>query len=109
MDQEPIFVLSQNINTFNTLKGWLYNPPVFFVLFAWVMATIVSVKNVDAKPFKWILVLTISLIIFKVLPLQNTTPAMTQEQITQVATQVANMNRLKAIPTGTPSAQLIGN
>ncbi len=125
MDQEPVFVLAQNINTINSLKGWIYNPPVFFVLFAWVMATIVSVKIMDTKPFKWVLVLTVLLIIFRVLPMHNTTPVMTEEQITQVATQVANMNATNSVPlpsvvpvatpvrvatpNQTPSAQLITN
>ena len=113
MDQEPVFVLAQNINTFNSLKGWLYTPPVFFVLFAWVMATIVSVKILDTKPFKWVLFLTVILFLFRLIPMNNSNPPLTQEQITQITTQLANMNKkneplpVVATPTGTPSAQLI--
>ena len=65
------------------------NPSVFFVLFIWVMATIVSVKINDTRPFKWVLILTISLIIFRVLPMSNHPASMTQEQIVQLTTQLA--------------------
>jgi hypothetical protein len=57
--------------------------------------------------------------------MHNTTPVMTEEQITQVATQVANMNATNSVPlpsvvpvatpvrvatpNQTPSAQLITN
>jgi hypothetical protein len=119
MDQEPVFVLAQNINTFNSLKGWIFNPPVFFVLFAWVMATIVSVKILDTKPFKWVLILTVVLLLFRILPMNNTNPPMSEEQITQITTQLANMKSTNNIPvaipvaspvaSGTPSAQLINN
>lgn len=120
MDQEPVFILAQNYNTFNSLKGWISNPSVFFVLFIWVMATIVSVKINDTRPFKWVLILTVSLIIFRVLPMTNHPVPMTQEQITQLTTQLANaplppvaaaspVPVAKAVPvaSGTPSAQLI--
>lgn len=132
MDQEPVFILAQNYNTFNSLKGWMSNPSVFFVLFIWVMATIVSVKINDTRPFKWVLILTISLIIFRVLPMSNHPASMTQEQIVQLTTQLARggtgvaatlppvvtaspMPVAKAIPVArpvaneTPSAQLITN
>jgi hypothetical protein len=122
MDQEPVFILAQNYNTFNSLKGWISNPSVFFVLFIWVMATIVSVKINDTRPFKWVLILTIFLLIFRVLPMTNHPVPMTQEQITQITTQLANTPLPpvatpvpKAIPVATPattpketpSAQLI--
>ena len=119
MDQEPVFILAQNYNTMATLKQWLTTPAVFFTLFIWVMATIVSVKILDTKPFKWVIILTILLLVFKILPMTNHPEPMTQEQITQLNTQMANAARAnssssptpvaKAIPVGTPSAQLINN
>ena len=129
MNQEPVFVLAQNYNNLNTLKEWIYTPVVFFVLFIWILATIVSVKNMDTKPFKWVLFLTVSLLVFKVLPMNNHPTPMTNEQITQITTQLANANNVAAsaplppvapvaspvvspavpVATGTPSAQLITN
>lgn len=117
MDQEPVFILAQNYNNMNTLKEWLTTPAVFFTLFIWIMATIVSVKIVDTKPFKWVIILTILLLIFKVLPMNSHPVTMTEEQITQLNTQIANAARVsgsptpvaKAIPVGTPSATLINN
>lgn len=111
MNQEPIFLLAQNYNTMGTLKEWLTTPSVFFILFIWVMATILSVKIYDAKPFKWVMILTIFLLIFKVFPMSNHPVKLTEEQIIQIATQAANAPLPpvvapspvpKAVPVATP-------
>lgn len=126
MQQEPVFILAQNYNYGLTLKAWLANPAVFFTMFIWIMGTIVCVKNRDTKPFKWILVLTIFLVIFRILPLNSHPIPMTQEQTTQVATQMANAAAplppvvtpvatvtptptVNPTPKETPSAQMINN
>ena len=128
MNQEPVFLLAQNYNTMGTLKEWLTTPSVFFILFIWVMATILSVKIYDAKPFKWVMVLTIFLLIFKVFPMSNHPVKLTDEQITQIATQAANAPLPPVVtpspapvptavpvatpvvtPKETPSAQMINN
>ncbi len=126
---EPMFILVQNYNYFNTLKMWLFDPPVFFVLFVLTLATIASVKIYDVRPFKWALVLTVSFIFFKVLPMKTHPTPMDKEQITQISTQWANANNVAAsaplppvapvaspvvapavpVASGTPSAQLITN
>lgn len=90
MNQEPVFILAQNYNTMITLKQWLTTPAVFFTLFIWIMATIVSVKILDTKPFKWVIILTILLLIFKILPMTNHPEPMTQEEITKITTKMAN-------------------
>jgi hypothetical protein len=123
---EPVFIQADNYNYFLTLKQWLCEPSVFFVLFVWILATILSVKIYDAKPFKWVLVLTIFLLIFRVFPMRSHPVKLTDEQITQIATAAANAPLPpvvapspipKAVPVATPtvtpketpSAQMINN
>jgi len=105
MNQEPVFVLAQNYNTMSTLKDWLTTPSVFFILFIWVMATILSVKIYDAKPFKWVMVLTIFLLIFRIFPMSNHPVKLTNEQITQIATQAtqAANDPLPSLATPVPT------
>lgn len=121
MSPDPMFILVENYNYTNTLKMWLCDPPVFFILFIWILATVVSIKIYDAKPFKWVLVLTILLLIFRVFPMKTHPEPVSSDQATQITTQVANMNAspLPSVapplpfsaptPRETPSAQLITN
>lgn len=123
---QPVFIQADNYNYFLTLKQWLCEPSVFFILFIWILATILSVKIYDSKPFKWVLVLTIFLLIFRVFNLKTHPEPVTIDQATQIATAIANTPLPpvvapspipKAVPVATPtvtpnqtpSAQLINN
>ncbi len=115
---QPVFIQADNYNYLLTLKQWLCEPSVFFILFIWILATILSVKIYDSKPFKWVLVLTIFLLIFRVFNLKTHPEPVTVDQATQIATAAANAPLPPVVapkatpvvtPTGTPSAQLITN
>jgi hypothetical protein len=119
MNEPEVFILAKNYNTLSTLKDWIYTPAVFFTLFIWVLATIVSVKNFDSKPFKWTMILTIFLVLFKWVPMslhpagQILTPISSkneEEPLPKVKpTPTATVASTKPTPNQTPSAQLITN
>lgn len=118
MSEPEVFILAKNYNTLSTLKDWIYTPAVFFTLFIWVLATIVSVKNYDSKPFKWTMILTIFLVIFKIVPMslhpvgEVISPLGSkkeEEPLPPVSPSPTATVTAKATPKGTPSAQLITN
>jgi hypothetical protein len=119
MSEPEVFILAKNYNTLTTLKDWIYTPAVFFTLFIWILATIVSVKNRDNGPFKWTMILTIILILFKLVPMslhpagQVLSPIGTkneEETLPSVSpSPTATVAAAKTIPKETPSAQLITN
>jgi hypothetical protein len=119
MNEPEVFILAKNYNTLSTLKDWIYTPAVFFTLFIWVLATIVSVKNYDSKPFKWTMILTIFLVIFKIVPMSlhpageilpsNGKTLSEDEPLPSVSPSPTATVTAKATPKETPSAQLITN
>ena len=117
MNEPEVFILAKNYNTLSTLKDWIYTPAVFFTLFIWVLATIVSVKNFDSKPFKWTMILTIFLVLFKWVPM-SLHPAgeilppvggAKNEEEPLPSVSPSPTATAKATPYETPSAQLITN
>lgn len=54
--------------TRNILTPFLGSPRVLLLVFMWSMCTLVAVKTSNIKPVRWVFLLTVLMILFRMLP-----------------------------------------
>jgi hypothetical protein len=52
----------------NILTPFLASPRVLLLVFMWSMCTLVAVKTSNIKPVRWVFVLTVLMLLFRMLP-----------------------------------------
>ena len=52
----------------NILTPFLASPRVLLLVFIWSMCTLVAVKTSNIKPVRWVFVLTVLMLLFRMLP-----------------------------------------
>ena len=52
----------------NILTPFLASPRVLLLVFMWSMCTLVAVKTSNNKPVRWVFVLTVLMLLFRMLP-----------------------------------------
>lgn len=52
----------------NILTPFLASPRVLLLVFMWCMCTLVTVKTANIKPVRWVFVLTVLMLLFRMLP-----------------------------------------
>ena len=52
----------------NILNPFLASPRMLLVVFMWSMCTLVAVKTSNIKPVRWVFVLTVLMLLFRMIP-----------------------------------------
>ena len=52
----------------NILTPFLASPRVLLLVFMWSMCTLAAVKTSNIKPVRWVFVLTVLMLLFRMLP-----------------------------------------